>query len=230
MRRSRLQRRKKSNLISLDSIYRFFLRGRVCFLVVGFTFGIIFSHLLEWTNFNSEYELIQAAGIEFISNEQATLLLHPELHPTISPSISADTIELPSPSSPASKQQRMHFDDPLLDGLQDGMSLIAKNPPNRGKNVRVLFIIGNEGSGHHVWQQLMEEMSKQSKMVNADYINDGTLLTELLHSCFMELHHATKQAINNKAEEAYLREAEKHTANGLFVDYSCEAFKIELER
>lgn len=209
------QRRRKTNI--MDSIYKFFVKGKFCFLFIGFVFGLILSRCLEWSNFRTEYEMIDL-------QQNQPIVIDTKLKQTKSPTKSSALI------SNNKDNKRIELDDPLLKGLENGMKLIAKNPINSGKKVRLLYIIGNEGSGHHLWQSIMEDMNKHSKKINTDYIENEILLTELLHSCFMEIYHSSKSQLHNKYEREYKDKAAKTTEFGYFVDYSCNAFKTELSK
>ena len=89
--------------------------------------------------------------------------------------------------------------------------------------------IGSEGSGHHLWENIMVEMAEHSEMVSSNYIENNVVLVELIHSCFMEIYHTTKSKLETAGERAY-HDAKKAESGGGFVEYSCECMTTEFQK
>ncbi len=77
--------------------------------------------------------------------------------------------------------------DESLTGLHQGLlNPITKDTEklqSSSKHIRMLYIVGNEGSGHHLWENIMIAMSKLSDRVTADYIENEIVLT----NCYMHV-------------------------------------------
>ena len=217
-----LQRNRKRNNGLFACLYTFFIREKFCFVVLGFAFGVILTRCIDWINFESDYTLIEAPS--YIDESSSRNIVE-----DITIKNQQQQQQQPSTNFLVTKE-KMNFDNELLNGLQEGISLVAKNPPNTGKKVRILYIVGNEGSGHHLWENIMQYMAKKSDKINADYIDNNVILVECLHSCFMETWHKKKARLETAEETAYFNEESKKTEKGMFVEYSCNALGVELAK
>ena len=193
----------------------------LCLAIIGFIIGISVTQIFEFSNTN-----ISISSISNI-NEQATS--------------SINTI-LNAITKPEHKEINL-LSDELLYGLSKGLNPYPKvSEPNNSKpkqkqkqkQIRMVYIVGNEGTGHHLWENIMKEMAKHSDKISADYIENEVLLVKLMHSCFIEIHYKQKkmhQIMESKEGEYYKQAlANSKTKENKFVSYACNAFEIELKK
>eukprot|EP01084_Bolivina_argentea_P160165 278921_1 len=193
--------RRRNNIIS-----KLCIPEKFCFVIIGFVFGILFSHLIinHWTTHN--------------------MIQNPSPYIDLLPDISSLNLENISSNV-------HHFQNALINGLKSGMHLIAKHKPLKStKNIRILYIVGNEGSGHHLWENIMREMSKHSQLINTNYVDNNIIMVEILHSCFMEIYHKKKAKLETATERKYFAEAKNKIEEGIFVEYACKVLTIELKK
>ncbi|ETO16536.1 hypothetical protein RFI_20803 [Reticulomyxa filosa] len=76
---------------------------------------------------------------------------------------------------------------PLFHGLSAGMTHVEMKKfdilKKQSKHIKLLFIAGIEGTGHHLFVSLMEELAKHDHTVHMEYYKD-TILPLCLHGCF----------------------------------------------
>ena len=201
-----------------------FLCSNLGLSFIGFVAGIIICQILDFNAFNTNLSTINTN-----SNYNSSIAL--SLGNVLN-----------------TKRRRMNLlsgsssgVDELLHGLSQGLNAYKKtaDESNKNRNIRMVYIVGNEGTGHHLWENIIKEMAKNSDKILADYIENEVLLVKLLHSCFIEIHHKQKkmhQIMESKEGEYYKEAISKagvdlgHRGNKPFVPYACDAFEIELKQ
>ena len=198
---------------------------------IGFLAGIIVSQIIEFNAFNTN---ISTTSNNILNEGSSISLSLANVFHTKRRTVNEyKNINLLDGSSSSV--------DELLYGLSQGLNQYKKTVDelnDNNKKIRMVYIVGNEGSGHHLWENIIKQMAKNSDKISADYIENESLIVKLMHSCFIELHHKQKklhQIMESKEGEYYEQALSKagidtkHGHSKPFVTYACNAFEIELK-
>ena len=124
----------------------------------------------------------------------------------------------------------------LLYGLSQGMNIRRKNFKkliSQKKHLRVIFIIGVEGTGHHLWEDIFESLQSYSTNIIIDKYYTGrnkqkssTKLQPCLLQCFSSTMWYAKSNTNALQKHLQWNCPDCHK----FINDSCHCVQLEIQK